>query len=129
LSNVKINSEIIPTIIDEIPILSIAGIFAEGDFEIRGADELRVKESDRIKSLISNFRLLGLDIIEFSDGFRISGKIKKSNQPFNSFGDHRIAMAFAILSALLKEGGKVEGFESVSKSNPDFLEQLKLISH
>jgi 3-phosphoshikimate 1-carboxyvinyltransferase len=129
LSNVKINSEIIPTIIDEIPVLSIAGIFAEGDFEIRGADELRVKESDRIKSLIFNFRLLGLDVEENSNGFRISGKITNSGITFNSFGDHRIAMAFAVLSSLLKNGGKVEGFESVSKSNPDFLKQLKLISH
>ena len=129
LSNVKIDSKIISSIIDEIPILSIAGLFAEGDFEIKGADELRVKESDRIRSLISNFRLLGLDLEEFSDGFRISGKIKKSNQTFKSFGDHRIAMAFAVLSSLLKDGGKVEGFESVSKSNPNFLSQFKSISN
>ena len=128
LSNVKIDSKIISSIIDEIPILSIAGLFAEEDFEIRGADELRVKESDRIRTLISNFRLLGLDLEEFSDGFRISGKIKKSNQSFNSFRDHRIAMAFAVLSSLLTDGGKVEGFESVSKSNPDFLSQLISIS-
>jgi len=127
LLNIKIEPEIVPSIIDEIPILSVAGIFAEGDFEIRSAKELRVKESDRIKSLISNFRLLGLDVEEFLDGFRISGKIQKSEVTFDSFGDHRIAMTFAILSSLLKDGGKVKGFESVSKSNPDFLEQLKSV--
>ena len=70
-----------------------------------------------------------MDVDELSDGFRISGRIKKSEVNFKSFGDHRIAMAFAVLSSLLKNGGKVEGFESVSKSNPDFLEQLKLISN
>ena len=129
LSNAKIEPKIVPLIIDEIPILSVAGIFAKGDFDIRGAEELRVKESDRIKSLIFNFRLLGLDVEEFSDGFLISGKIKKQNQPFKSFGDHRIAMAFAVLSSLLKDGAKVEGFESVSKSNPKFLSQLKSISN
>jgi 3-phosphoshikimate 1-carboxyvinyltransferase len=128
LANVKIESQIISSIIDEIPILSVAGIFAEGAFEIRGAEELKVKESDRIKSLVSNFLLLGLDVEKFTDGFRISGNIKSLKKPFNSFGDHRIAMAFAVLSSLLKDGGKVSGFESVSKSNPDFLTQLKSIS-
>ena len=129
LSNVKIDSKIIPSIIDEIPTLSIAGIFAKGDFEIRGAGELRVKESDRIRSLIFNFRLLGLDVEEFSDGFILSGKLKKTNQTFNSFGDHRIAMALTVLSSLFKDGGKVDGFESVSKSNPDFHSQLKSVSN
>ncbi|MGB5529311.1 MAG: 3-phosphoshikimate 1-carboxyvinyltransferase [Ignavibacteriaceae bacterium] len=128
LSNVKIDPEIISLIMDEIPILAVAGIFSEGVFEVRGAYELRVKESDRIKSLISNFHLLGLDSEEYEDGFRISGEIKKSNYTFNSFGDHRIAMAFAILSSLLQEGGKVEGFESVAISNPDFLDQINSIA-
>lgn len=128
LSNVKIDPEIIPLIIDEIPILTVAGIFAKGVFEIRGASELRVKESDRVKSLISNFALLGLVVEEFKDGFRISGELKKTNHPFRSFGDHRIAMAFAILSSLLESGGKVEGFESVAISNPGFFDQLKSIT-
>ena len=128
LSNVKMDPKIIPLIIDEIPILAVAGVFAEGTFEIRDAGELRVKESDRIKSLISNFRLLGLEVEEFTDGFRISGEVKKTVKLFNSYNDHRVAMAFAILSCLLEDGGQVEEFESVSKSNPDFLQQLKSIS-
>ena len=128
LSNVKIDEEIIPLIIDEIPILTIAGIFAEGDFELRGASELRVKESDRIKAICNNLLKLGLDLEEFEDGFRLSGSIKKQSATFDSFGDHRIAMAFSILSSLLKDGGEVEGFESVSVSNPDFLKQLNSIS-
>lgn len=129
LSNVNIENEIIPLIIDEIPILAAAGIFAEGVFELRGASELRVKESDRIKAIFTNLLKMGLDVEEFEDGFRVSGSIKKLSEPLNSYGDHRIAMAFAILSLLMNSGGKVEGFECVSVSNPNFLEQLSSIAH
>jgi len=128
LSNVKIDNEIIQLIIDEIPILSVAGIIADGVFELRGAAELRVKESDRIKAICTNLLKLGLEIEEFDDGFRVSGLIKKHSEPFDSFGDHRIAMAFAILSSLFDEGGSVEGFECASISNPNFLKQLQAIS-
>jgi len=129
LSNVRIDKQIIPLIIDEIPILAVAGIFTEGVFELRGASELRVKESDRIKAICTNLLKIGLDVEEFDDGFRISGSIKKQSEPFESFGDHRIAMAFAILSFLMNNGGKVEGFECVSVSNPNFQEQLSSITH
>ena len=129
LSNVKIDNEIIPLIIDEIPILAVAGIFADGSFELRGASELRVKESDRIKAICSNLLKLGLDVDEYEDGFNVSGNIKRLSEPFNSFGDHRIAMAFTILSSLLKNGGKVEGFESAAISNHEFLNHLKLLTH
>jgi 3-phosphoshikimate 1-carboxyvinyltransferase len=128
LSNIKIENEIIPLIIDEIPVLTIAGIFAEGLFELRGASELRVKESDRIKAICVNLLKLGHDVEEFDDGFRVSGSIKKQSELFDSFGDHRIAMAFSILSSLLEVGGKVEGFECASISNPIFLEQLRAIT-
>jgi 3-phosphoshikimate 1-carboxyvinyltransferase len=128
LNNVKIEKEIIHKIIDEIPILAVAGLFAEGEFKINNASELRVKESDRIKSLCSNISRLGVEVYEFDDGFSFSGKIQKSKPAFKSFGDHRIAMAFSILSCLLADGGNVEGFESVSISNPDFLYQIKKIS-
>jgi len=127
LKNVKIDSEIIPNIIDEIPILTIAGIFAEGNFEIRNAKELRLKESDRIKSLCYNLNLLGLEVEEYEDGFLISGEIKNSKITFESFGDHRIAMAFSILSMLLKNGGEVNDFECVNISNPKFEEQINSI--
>lgn len=129
LQNVKIERNIIPLIIDEIPALTIAGIFADGNFEIKGAAELRVKETDRIKAICNNLLKLGLDVEECEDGFNVSGKIKKSSGSFNSFGDHRIAMAFATLSSLLQDGGSVDGFECASVSNPDFLKQLNSITH
>lgn len=127
LKNIKIDSHIIPNIIDEIPILTIAGIFADGDFAIENAKELRVKESDRIKSIYNNLKLLGLNVDEREDGFNVSGLIKNSNPTFESYGDHRIAMAFAVLSMLLDSGGEVNGFECVSISNPKFEEQISSI--
>lgn len=127
LKNIHIPEEIIPNIIDEIPILSIAGIFAEGKFEVRNAAELRAKETDRINALCYNFRILGLSVEEFQDGFKIQGDIKINKPVFESFGDHRIAMSFGILSLLLKDGGKVNKFNCVNISNPDFISQLSKI--
>ena len=127
LKNVVIENEIITNIIDEIPILSVAGLFAEGMFKIESAKELRKKESDRIKSLCYNYRLLGVIVDESPDSFSISGEIKNHSPSFESFDDHRIAMAFSVLSMLLKEGGKINKFECVSISNPNFISQLKRI--
>ncbi len=127
LHNVEIEKELIPNIIDEIPIIAVAGIFAEGNFRIRNAEELRKKESDRIKALVENFRLAGVEVEEFEDGFE-TGNLKKKNLfNFNSFADHRIAMAFAIFSMVSPEGGSIDGFESVAVSNPDFISQINSV--
>lgn len=125
LINVDIPAEIIPNIIDEIPILAIAGIFAEGDFIIKNAKELRHKESDRIKSLCENLKLVNLDIDEFDDGFSVSGILSGTNVTFESYDDHRIAMAFSVLSLLMVQGSSVKNFECVNISNPYFLKQLE----
>jgi 3-phosphoshikimate 1-carboxyvinyltransferase len=70
----------------------------------------------------------GLNVEEYDDGFTLSGEIKNKEVVFESFNDHRIAMAFGILALLLKEGGKVNNFRCVNISNPDFLNQLKQIT-
>jgi len=127
LHNIRIAKEIIPNIIDEIPILSIAGFFAKGKFTIVNAGELRKKESDRISSICENFKILGANVEEYPDGFSIDGKQRNTNLFFNSFADHRIAMSFAVLSLLLKSGGTVKGFECTGISNPEFLKQLSSI--
>lgn len=127
LKNIKIPGAIIPNIIDEIPILSVAGIFAEGNFRITGAKELRVKESDRIKSLCQNFGRAGLEVDEYDDGFELKGNVTDKNVLFDSFGDHRIAMAFAVLSMLMKNGGSVNQFECVGVSNPNFVNQINYL--
>jgi 3-phosphoshikimate 1-carboxyvinyltransferase len=128
LKNIEIDPDIIPGIIDEIPILSIAGALAEGDFVIRGAKELRVKESDRINSICLNLIKAGFNIEEFDDGFSIRGKQKRSYHSFESYGDHRIAMAFSVLASLLEEGSEVIDFECVCISNPNYLNQLQSIA-
>jgi 3-phosphoshikimate 1-carboxyvinyltransferase len=128
LKNIKIEPDIVPGIIDEIPILSIAGALAEDDFVIRGAKELRVKESDRIKSISLNLIKAGFNIKEFDDGFSIYGKLENNHQSFESYGDHRIAMAFGVLASLMAEGSEINGFECVSVSNPNFLNQLQSIA-
>lgn len=127
LLNVDIPASIIPNIIDEIPILSIAGAFADGDFRISSAKELRFKETDRIKALCYNFRLAGLNAEETDDGFIISGNPNGSEVTFESFHDHRIAMSFAVFSSIIGSG-RIKDFECVNISNPDFLHQIKSIA-
>lgn len=130
LKNIDIPESAVANIIDEIPILSIAGIFAGGTFSIRKAKELRVKESDRISAMVNNIICAGIAVEEYEDGFSFEGggKDLKSFAEFASFGDHRIAMSFSILSFLLKDGGKIDNFSCVNISNPDFYSTIKAVS-
>ncbi len=128
LHNIEISEEIIPNIIDEIPILSIAGLFAEGKFKINNAKELRFKESDRINAMCSNFKKLGVNCKEFEDGFEIDGQVTNKNILIESYDDHRIAMAFSILGLLVDNEVSINNFESVAVSNPKFLKQIELIT-
>ena len=127
LKNVEIEPEIVPNLIDEIPILSVLGYFAEGNFKVRNAKELRVKECDRINAVCRNFEKLGVDVTEYEDGFEISGEIKGDNFQFESFDDHRIAMAFGVLSMVINQSAEIKDFECVRISNPKFLEQVESI--
>jgi 3-phosphoshikimate 1-carboxyvinyltransferase len=129
LKNINTPKEIIPNIIDEIPILSVAGLFAEGNFRIENAAELRVKESDRIKSLCENYKKIGVEVIEFDNGFELRGKPSGIHAAFESYDDHRIAMTFGVLSSLMDNGGTVSGFECVGISNPKFYEQLNELAY
>ena len=128
LINTEIFPEEIPLIIDEIPALAVAGLFAEGGFMIRDAKELRVKETDRIAAIVKNMEFCGAEVAEFEDGFLIHGKDVEDFALFESYGDHRIAMAFSVLAALLNKGGKVNDFGCVAVSNPLFYEQLESIT-
>ncbi|HSK72649.1 MAG TPA: hypothetical protein VK892_13185, partial [Pyrinomonadaceae bacterium] len=118
-----IGGEIIANLIDEIPILAILGTQLEDGLEIRGAAELRVKESDRIAAVVENLRRMSATVEEFPDGF----KVEKSNlkgAKVDAFGDHRIAMAFSI-AALLAEGEtEIIGADSAEVSFPEFFQVL-----
>jgi len=112
-------------LIDEIPVLAaIAPYTAEG-IEIRDARELRVKESDRIASVATNLRLMGAEVEEFDDGLRIPGGQQLHGASLDSFGDHRIAMAFAV-AALRAEGEtEIAGADAAVISYPEFFNVLE----
>ena len=87
----------VPILIDEIPILATAGAFARGDTVIRHAEELRVKESDRIATMVANLRSLGVEVDEVPDGMTVRGPARiRPTGPLKSYGDHRIAMSMAV---------------------------------
>lgn len=118
-------SENIAWLIDELPALSIAMAMAKGKSVVKNAKELRVKESDRIKSVVEGLRSCGIETKEFEDGYEIiGGDIKDST--IDSFGDHRIAMSFAV--AGLVNGMKVEDIECINTSFPNFMQILQKIT-
>ncbi|MDR1285004.1 MAG: 3-phosphoshikimate 1-carboxyvinyltransferase [Campylobacteraceae bacterium] len=118
-------SENISWLIDELPALSIAFACALGVSTVKNAKELRVKESDRISAIVKNLNLCGIEAVEREDGYDITGGNFK---PFKvkSFGDHRIAMSFAVAS--IKCGGMIEDTECVKTSFPNFIELLSKIT-
>ncbi len=112
-------------LIDELPALSIAMATAEGVSVIKNAEELRVKESDRISTVVDNLKLCGIEVDEFEDGYSVTGGTLKSAK-VDSFGDHRIAMSFII--AGLRCGMEVEDIECINTSFPNFFELLSGIT-
>ena len=129
LNSIEIGKEKIPNIIDEIPILCVAASAASGKTVIRGAEELRYKESDRISSIASQFRKLGVDIEEKTNGLIINGdkNLKVEEGVVESFGDHRVAMSLAILSLLSKGKVKILSSECIDTSFPGFKYILKKV--
>ncbi|HEY5753791.1 MAG TPA: 3-phosphoshikimate 1-carboxyvinyltransferase [Chthoniobacterales bacterium] len=117
----------IPNVIDEIPILAVAGALAEGTTHIRNAEELRVKETDRISAVVHNLRAMGAEVEEYEDGLAIEGGRPLEGAKLDSFGDHRIAMAFAIAGLFAEGETVITNTECVATSYPGFEEQLKKI--
>jgi 3-phosphoshikimate 1-carboxyvinyltransferase len=115
-------------LIDEIPILAVMATQAEGETHIREAQELRVKESDRLAALAKNLRAMGAAIEELPDGLVISGSTKLRGAEIDSFGDHRIAMAVAVAGLLADSPTTIRGAECVDISFPGFFEILKKLA-
>jgi 3-phosphoshikimate 1-carboxyvinyltransferase len=124
LHGTEIGGEMIPRILDEIPILAVAACFADGDTVIRDAAELRVKESDRIATTVEELSRLGAKIEAREDGMIIHGTGRLSGAPCFSHGDHRLAMALAVAGLLADGDTTVNGAESASVSYPEFWEHL-----
>jgi 3-phosphoshikimate 1-carboxyvinyltransferase len=116
-------------LIDELPVLAVVGTGVEGGLEIRDARELRVKESDRIAATVANLRAMGAEVEEFEDGLRVEGPVRLRGARLRSYGDHRIAMAFAV-AALAAEGEtEIEGAEEcVAISFPEFFPLLESLT-
>lgn len=125
LKGIKITGDIIPRIIDEIPIIALAATQAEGTTEIRGARELRVKESDRIATISSELKRLGANIIELEEGLVIEGPTALKGASLKSYGDHRIAMMAAMAGLIADGETMIEDTGCIETSFPEFEGTLK----
>jgi 3-phosphoshikimate 1-carboxyvinyltransferase len=126
-TDVDLGGSIIPNIIDEIPVLSVAAAFAQGSFRIRDAQELRAKETDRIEAVCANLRKMGLAVETEKDGFAFHSKNNLLHNEFDSYDDHRIAMAFGIAALALKGTSVIRNAECVSISYPSFWETIRTL--
>jgi 3-phosphoshikimate 1-carboxyvinyltransferase len=128
LRGVQIGPDEIPGIVDEVPVLAVAAAFAEGTTVISGAQELRVKESDRIKSTVAMLRAFGGAVQETPDGMVIEGGRLLSGGVVDCCGDHRIAMAACVCGLATKGTTIIRGWESVATSYPGFADDVRLLS-
>ncbi|MFL2724076.1 MAG: 3-phosphoshikimate 1-carboxyvinyltransferase, partial [Gammaproteobacteria bacterium] len=133
LKGVELSGEIIPNIIDEIPIISIAAAFADGDTVIRDAAELRVKESDRLQAVSEGFSVLGIKHENFEDGMSIQGSpntlLIDQSVSIESHDDHRIAMSFLIAGLKCSQSITVRNCENIFTSFPNFVELISSIGY
>ena len=129
LHGMEIKGALIPRIIDEIPILAVAATQARGKTIIRDASELRVKETDRIKAVVENLKKMGADVSEYPDGMQIEGEQTLHGAQINSYGDHRIAMAFAVAGLLARGKTIIQNADCVNISYPEFFNHLRVLSH
>ena len=122
-SNIDLRGSGVVELIDEIPILSITALFAKGTFCLHDARELRTKETDRLSAIVHNLRLLGCQVEEYEDGFAFEGNKNLTGNNLNSFGDHRIAMAFGI-AGLRVPNVTIQNADCVDISFPGFWHKL-----
>ncbi len=124
LRGVTIEGDIIPRLIDEIPIIAVAAAFAEGKTIIKDAGELKVKETNRIMAVVTELKRCGADIEETDDGMIICGNKPLYGADFNTYKDHRMAMSLAVLSQKIPQECTIDDGECVKISYPNFFETL-----
>lgn len=124
LKGIEVGGDIIPRLIDEIPIIAVAAVFAEGKTVIKDAAELKVKESNRIKAVVTELKKCGADIEETDDGMIIQGGKKLFGADFNTYKDHRMAMSLAVLAQKIQGECTMDDSECVRISYPDFFDTL-----
>jgi len=125
----EIEPDEVPTLIDELPLFALAASMAHGDSVVRGAQELRHKETDRIETVTNALRALAIRISDTDDGFKVrGGPTRPKGGGMDAAGDHRIAILGAVTGLVSREGVKLEGAGAVSISFPGFFEQLESIT-
>jgi len=124
LEGTVVEPEEVPLAIDELPLVALLGCFAEGETVVQGAQELRVKESDRIAGVVDGLRGLGADIEASDDGFLVRGSGGLRGGTIDAHGDHRMAMLGAVAGLASREGVEVVGIEAAAVSYPSFVEDL-----
>jgi len=128
LRGISITEEDIPSLIDEVPLIACVAAAAGIDLEITGAAELRVKESDRLATVVQNLRAVGANAEELPDGLRVLGPRRELSGTIDPHGDHRIAMAFGVLSAASGNRINIMNPECVAVSYPGFWEDLRRVT-
>jgi 3-phosphoshikimate 1-carboxyvinyltransferase len=124
LKGVSVVASEVPSMVDELPLLACVAALAEGETRITGANELRVKESDRITMVVGNLQHIGVDAEELPDGMVIRGNRKMLRGAIVTGGDHRLAMAFGILAAAEGNELAIDDRDCVSVSYPTFWADL-----
>jgi 3-phosphoshikimate 1-carboxyvinyltransferase len=119
-----VSGAVTAALIDEIPVLAVLGAATRDGLTVRDAAELRIKETDRIRTIVENLRRLGVDAEEFPDGLTIPGRQKFRAAEFDSFGDHRIAMAFAVAALRADGESTIHGADAAAVSFPEFWDTL-----
>jgi 3-phosphoshikimate 1-carboxyvinyltransferase len=123
-----LSRSMIPSLIDELPLLAVAGSQIPGGIQIRDAAELRLKESDRLATTAANLRAMGAEVEEFDDGLSVSGPTQLHGALIDSHGDHRIAMAFSVAALIAKGETEIAGAECVAISFPEFFTLLESLA-
>jgi 3-phosphoshikimate 1-carboxyvinyltransferase len=123
-----LSGRLIPSLIDELPLLAVVGTQISGGIEIRDAAELRLKESDRLATTAQNLRAMGAKVEELADGLRVSGPTKLHGALIDSHGDHRIAMAFSVAALVAAGETEIRGSESAAVSFPEFFDLLHSVT-
>ena len=119
-----LEGDMVPALIDELPLLAVVGTQIEGGIEIRDAGELRFKESDRLATTVRNLQAMGAEVSELTAGLRITRPTKLHGATIDSVGDHRIAMAFSVAALIADGDTEIRGSEAAAVSFPEFFELL-----
>lgn len=127
LASTTIDSDLIPRLIDEIPVIAVLATQANGDTIIKDAKELKVKESNRIQAVVDNLKRMGADIEELEDGMIIKGKRKLKGAKISTFNDHRIAMAFSIAGLICESDVELDNTICIDISFPGYFELLNYL--